>query len=89
MIHYDNPEFEELLQHRGREIARVLASQMVSHNVQTALERLRRLECKSATSLVLQYRLSAFDKVVKSRPESVPAVYESDLALPMGNPARW
>ena len=73
----DNPEFEELLQHRGREIARVLASQMVSHNVQTALERLRRLECKSATSLVLQYRLSAFDKVVKSRPESVPAVYKS------------
>ena len=26
---------------------------------------------------MVQYRLSAFDKVVKSRPESVPAVYES------------
>ena len=71
-----NPEIEALLLYRVKEIARVLASQMVSQNVQTALERLRGLECKSASSLVLQYRLSAFDNVVKSRPERVPAVYE-------------
>ena len=72
----DDPKTRALLQQRRKEIARVLSGQMASHDVQIALDKLSSLDCGSATSLVLQYRLSTFNKVVKSRPENVPAVYE-------------
>ena len=72
----DDPGTRALLRQRGKEIARVLSGLLASHDVQIALHRLSSLDCGSATSLVLQYRLSAFNKVVKSQPERVPALYE-------------
>ena len=72
----DDSKTRALLQQRDKEIARVLSGQMASHDVRIALDKLSSLDCRSATSLVLRYRLSTFNKVVKSRPENVPAVYE-------------
>ena len=71
-----DPDTRSLLQQRSKEIARVLSSQMISHDVQNALEKLSRVECMSATSLELRYRLTAFDRIIKSQAESVPALYE-------------
>ena len=75
----DDADTRERLHQRHKEIARVLSSQLYSRDVENSLDRLRRLECKSAISLVVQYRLDAFDRVVKSPPESVPALYQPDL----------
>ena len=75
----DDPDTGQRLHLRDKEIARVLSGQMPSRDVENALERLSRLECKSAISLVIQYRLDAFDRVVKSPPESVPAFYQPGL----------
>ena len=80
LLRSDDPELDRetstLLRQRRQEIARVLSSQMHSHDVQDALEKLNDLECMSATSLVVRYCLTAFDRVKKSKPESVPALYE-------------
>ena len=75
----DDPDTGQRLRQRDREIARVLSSQMPGRDVEEALERLGRLEFRSATSLVIQYRFDEFDRVVKSEPESVPALYQPGL----------
>ena len=75
----DDPDMEQRLHQRDKEIARVLSGQMPSRDVLNALDRLGHLECKSAISLVIQYRLDAFARVVKSPPESVPALYQPGL----------
>ena len=72
----DDPHTRGMLHGRRNEVARVLASRMPSGEVQNALNRLRDLECSSASSLVIQYRLDAFDRVVKSQPESALALYQ-------------
>ena len=72
----DDPNTREMLHRRRNEVARVLASRMPSGEVQNALNRLRDLECSSAASLVIQYRLDAFDRVVKSQAESALALYQ-------------
>ena len=72
----DDPDTGRRLRQREKEIARVLSGQMPSRDVETALNRLDRLECRSAVSLVIQYHLDAFDRIVKSPPESVPALYQ-------------
>ncbi len=71
-----DPAIRLLLQQRSKEIARVLSSQMASHDVQEALKKLSQIECMSATSLELRYLLTAFGQVKPSQPESVPSVYE-------------
>ena len=72
----DDPRTTESLQRRHEEIARVLSCQMASHDVEVARDRLSRLDCKSATSLVVQYSLEAFGDVQKSEPELIPALYQ-------------
>ena len=83
LLRNDNPvddsDTREMLHHRRDEIARVLSSQMPSRDVEDALDRLGLLECKSAASLVIQYRLDAFDRVVKSPPESAVALYQRGI----------
>ena len=75
----DDPDTGQRLHQRDKEIARVLSGQMPSRDVVRALDRLGNLECKSAILLVIQYRLDAFDRVVKSPPESVPALYQPNF----------
>ncbi len=74
----NDPDMIEWIHQRQEEFARVLHPQMASHDVTEALSRLRRLDCKSATSLVLRYRLDAFDRVLRSQPETVAALYQPD-----------
>ena len=72
----DDPKTREMLDRRRNEVARVLTSRMPSGEVQIALNRLHDLECSSASSLVIQYRLDVFDRVVKSQAESALALYQ-------------
>ena len=72
----DHDTTERLRQRRG-EIARVFSGQMASDQVQGALGRLSILSCMSATSLEIQYRLEAFDRVTRSQPELASAAYNS------------
>ena len=74
----DDPETKERMHQRRNEIARVLSCQMDSLEVNNALDRLNRLECKSATALVIQYRLDVFRPIAESHPEPVPALYQPD-----------
>ena len=72
----EDSEMRALLQNRRNEIARVLSGQMASQDVQTALARMENLECRSAAGLVVQYRLSVFNRVQVSEPESAQATYQ-------------
>ena len=74
----DDPDMMERLKQRRDEIARVLYARMDSNGVGKALERLNSLHCKSATTLVIQYCLIAFGPSVKSEPEPVTSLYQSD-----------
>ena len=71
----DDPGTKERLRQRHGEIARVLFGQMASIEVQVALGRLSDLDCKSAISLELQYRLNAFEINRTSLPELASALY--------------
>ena len=80
LVRSDDPaedlETRALLQNRGNEISRVLSSQLASQDVQAALDKLGGLVCRSASVLAVQYRLSAFNRVMASEPEPVPAIYQ-------------
>ena len=71
-------ELKARLHERRNEIARVLSCQMASSDVNNALDRLSMLECNSATSLVIQYRLDVFRPSAESKPEQVPALFLPD-----------
>ena len=71
----DDPGNKERLRKRHGEIARVLFGQMASNEVQVALARLGDLDCKSATSIELQYRLNALEINRPSLPELASALY--------------
>ncbi len=71
----NDPDSIKRLRQRQGEIARVLFGRMGSNEVQNALGRLNHLDCKSATSLELRYRLNAFNIDQASPPELSPALY--------------
>lgn len=71
----DDPRTWELLCQRQSEIARVLIGQMASNEVQDALDRLSSLNCKSATTVELRYRLNALGISRPSPPELASALY--------------
>ncbi|MCY4081246.1 MAG: DUF3883 domain-containing protein [Caldilineaceae bacterium] len=71
-------ELKERLRERRNEIARVLACQMASSDVNSALDRLNTLNCNSATLLVIQYRLDVFRPSAESKPEHVPSLFQPD-----------
>lgn len=73
-----DPDLKERLRQRHNEIARVLSCQMASSDVNNALDRLNILVCKSATSLVIQYRLDVFRPSAESKPEHVHALFQPD-----------
>ena len=74
----DDPEMKERIRQRRDQIARVFSCQMASGDVNEALDKLSYLECKSATSLIIQYRLNAFRPSAESKPENVHALYQPD-----------
>ena len=71
-------ELKERLRERRNEIVRILSCQMASSGLNNALDRLSTLECNSATSLVIQYRLDVFRPSAESKPERVPALFQPD-----------
>ena len=76
-----DPDTKERFFQRRTEIARVLTGHMDSLNARQALSRLNDLNCHSAKSLELRYSLDTFQHVVKSEPEPVPALYQSEQHL--------
>ena len=73
----DSDTMKRLLQRRN-EVARVLSGRKASDYVRNALSGLDSLDCKSATSLQIRYRLRVFDKNEESQPEPVSALYQPD-----------
>ncbi len=71
----DAPDTRNRLLHRDGEIARVLFGQMAPTEVQVALGRLSDLNCKSAASIELRYRLNALEINRSSPSELASALY--------------
>ena len=63
---------------RRNEIGRVLVSQSFGSVSEQALRRLDSMRCAATTSLVICYRLSAFNRELQSEPEMVPALYHRE-----------
>ena len=74
----DDPDTMDRFFNRRTGIARVLTSQMDSIDAREALSRMSDLNCRSAKALELRYSLETFQRVVKSQPEPVPALYQSE-----------
>jgi len=86
LLRKENPEndFNTVLRLRERktEIARVFfGSHMVSEDLESTLDRLDRLKCKSATLLEFQFALNAFRRYLESQPETGAALYDPDEHL--------
>jgi hypothetical protein len=65
---------------RRNEIGRVLVSQSVGSVSEDALRRIDSIRCAGTTSLVICYRLRAFNRELQSEPELVPALYHREDA---------
>ena len=63
---------------RRNEIGRVLVSQSFGSVSEEALRRLDSIRCAATTSLVICYRLRAFNRELQSEPEVVPAHYHRE-----------
>jgi hypothetical protein len=63
---------------RSNQFGRVLESQIPGEGTVTALRRLDKLQCEAASSLMIRYRLSAFNQELESIPETVPALYQRE-----------
>jgi len=74
----DYPEMTQRMRARRNEIGRALASQISGPQVVNALARLDNIRCHAVSSLMLRYRLRAFNREVCSEPEQVPAVYQPE-----------
>lgn len=73
----DEPMKLKILQ-RKNQIGRVLESQLPGPEALSALNRLENLQCKSVSALMISYHLSLFNQVLESKPETLPALYQSD-----------
>lgn len=81
LLRTENPDNDSntvlRLRERKTEIARVLfGSHMASEDLESTLDRLDRLKCKSATLLEFQFALNAFRRYLKSPPETGAALYD-------------
>ena len=63
---------------RRNEIGRVLVSQSFGSVSEEALKRLDSIRCAATTSLVICYRLRAFNRELQSEQEMVPALYHRE-----------
>ena len=74
----DDAEMVSKILGRRNEIGRVLVSQSFGSVSEKALRRLDSIQCAATTSLVICYRLRAFNREMQSEPEMVPALYHRE-----------
>ena len=74
----DDAEMASKILGRRNEIGRVLVSQSFGSVSEEALRRLGSIRCAATTSLVIRYRLRAFNRELQSEPEMVPALYHQE-----------
>lgn len=72
----DDLRMMELIEERRNEIGRVLESQNSGMQTVAALSRLQSITCRVVASLVLRYRVYAFNRELTSPAEEVPALYD-------------
>lgn len=63
---------------RQNALARILDAQIPSKSISEVLKRLSAIRFESAQSLVISYKLHAFNQLRESDPESTPALYLAD-----------